>query len=178
MHPRPALARLRALGWGERAALAEAVFCLALARALVRLVPFRILAPRLGRQMVESSFQRSLAGESAGSRVRWAVAAAARRMPFRARCLEQAYAATMMLRRRGVPSTIYFGVAREGGALEAHAWVRSISGYVTGGANARRYAVVTLFGQPGREREASLTAPEALTERPANARPAVEPHRR
>lgn len=49
----------------------------------------------------------------------------ARRLPWDSNCLVQSVALTAMLRRRGIPGRIEFGVRREedGAGLAAHAWV-------------------------------------------------------
>lgn len=125
----------------DGARVAEAVACLALARIAVILLPFRVLAPRLGARHAETP---ATAGREPAPRgVAWAVAAAARRSPWRSGCLEQAIAAKAMLRRRGVESTLYLGVARD--PLAAHAWLRVGDLNVTGGRDVSRYAVVASF---------------------------------
>ncbi len=69
-----------------------------------------------------------------------------RNMPWQSKCLDQAIAAHQMLRRRGVPSTLYLGVAKEGdSALSAHAWVRCGRLLVVGGEGRHRYTVVNTF---------------------------------
>ncbi|HEX8152694.1 MAG TPA: lasso peptide biosynthesis B2 protein, partial [Thermoanaerobaculia bacterium] len=86
-------------------------------------------------------------------RIRWAIGAVSRRAPWRCLCLEQAVAAKMMLRTRGIASTLYLGVARDPGnaAVQAHAWLRCGSYYVTGGETRERYAVVSTFAEKARE---------------------------
>lgn len=76
-------------------------------------------------------------------RVRWAVAAAARRVPG-ARCLTQALAAQRLLARSHPATELRFG-ARRGprGAFEAHAWLEQ------GG--------VVVFGDPQPQRFRPLT---------------------
>lgn len=133
--------RLRRLSWADRALVVEAAAWLALARVAVRTLPLGRLAPRLGRRMAESPFD-VRAGE-VPRRVAWAVGAAARRTPWRTKCLEQALAGKMMLRRRGVPSTMYLGVAHR--PFEAHAWLRVGRDTVLGGRDVERFAVVASF---------------------------------
>jgi len=83
------------------------------------------------------------------SRIGWAIRVIAGRTPWRSMCLEQAIAAKVMLRRRRVPNTLYLGVARGPSAGEppmiAHAWLRSGTVQVTGGAPVDQYAVVSTF---------------------------------
>jgi hypothetical protein len=127
-------------GWRDLALFLEAIGSLALARVAVRTLPFRFIARRLGEHMAESS--REFAGGETPGLVAWAVSAAARRTPWRSKCLEQAIATKLMLRRRAVPCTVYFGVARP---ADAHAWVRVGSRTVIGGGETDRYAVVASF---------------------------------
>ena len=48
-----------------------------------------------------------------------------------------------MLRRRGIPSTLYLGMTRD--PVAAHAWLRVGDTNVTGGRDVERYAVVASF---------------------------------
>jgi hypothetical protein len=69
-----------------------------------------------------------------------------RNVPWTSKCLDQAIAAKVMLSRRGISATVYFGVRNdEQGELAAHAWLRSGAVYVTGGLNRRRYTVINTF---------------------------------
>jgi len=77
-------------------------------------------------------------------RIKWAVAAAARILPWNPVCLPQAVAAQWMLRRRGIPSTFYLGTD-PANQYAAHAWVRAGRIVVTGGDDPRRYTVVSTF---------------------------------
>jgi hypothetical protein len=79
-------------------------------------------------------------------RIRRAILAAARRVPWRSQCLEQSIAAQRMLRARGIPATLYLGVEKRGDALRAHAWVRSGDIFVTGGDGSDRYSIVSVLG--------------------------------
>ena len=128
--------RLRKLSGKQFLLLGEASFYLALSRLSVRAVPFRHVARRLGRRMGESPFVDTPGHGPVLTEVGWAVKAAGRRLPWRCLCLEQAIAAKWMLRRRGIPVTVYLGVRGQGKELEAHSWTRCGSRVVTG-ANVR-----------------------------------------
>ncbi len=136
--------RLTALPRADRHALIEAVLGLIGASTRLRVVPFRKLAPRLGRHMVESGTEDDGATKAEAERVRWAVETAARALPWKPMCFPQAVAATTLLRRRGIGYTLYFGLdpAHD---LEAHAWVRVGSVIVTGGPHRTRFTVVSTF---------------------------------
>lgn len=141
-----ALKRLVRLSWSDRLLLAEAGFWLAAARSAVIVLPFRVLARRLGTHMAESP---DGDGPSDLSRIGWAIRAVAARTPWRSMCLEQALAAKGMLRRRGIPNTLYLGVSPPRPDVRpspfAHAWLRSGRVHVTGGANVSAYGVVSSF---------------------------------
>ncbi|WP_443018762.1 lasso peptide biosynthesis B2 protein [Sphingomonas sp. 7/4-4] len=77
---------------------------------------------------------------------RWAITAVARRVPFRAKCFEQGLTAQWMLRRRGIASTLFYGIARDRDrALSAHVWVRSGAFDVVGCDNIADFATVAQF---------------------------------
>ncbi len=81
-----------------------------------------------------------------------AVAGVARRMPFRALCLQQALATKRMLRRRGHLATLNLAIskhpvdrAQPTQSREAHAWITIGDTVVCGGNDFDRYAVVARF---------------------------------
>jgi hypothetical protein len=87
-------------------------------------------------------------------KVAWAIRTAARFTPWKSNCLAQGLAAWWMLKRRGLPSVLYFGVAKdENNKMIAHAWLRSGDFYVCGGDGRERYAVTGVFySNPGDSR--------------------------
>jgi hypothetical protein len=133
--------RLRLLASRDGLRAGEALAFLALARIAVVALPFRVLEPRLGVRRAETPATERL--DPVSRRVAWAIAVAARRTPWRSACLEQAIAAKAMLRRRGIASTLYLGVAKD--PFVAHAWLRVGAMNVTGGQDIGRYAVVASF---------------------------------
>ncbi|MCI0435345.1 MAG: lasso peptide biosynthesis B2 protein [Gemmatimonadetes bacterium] len=135
------LARLPPRDW---LLLIEATLVLGIASAAVRLLTFPRVARRLGEFRKESPEGEARAAVTAARRIRWAVFAASRRLPWKPLCLPQAIAAKIMLRRRGIASTLYLGVDRKDG-FEAHAWVRVGRTIVTGGASHASYVVVSSF---------------------------------
>jgi hypothetical protein len=142
------LRRFRALGGAQRALLVEATLRLAAARLAVALLPFRVIARRLGQPNTESPLDARVDGALLRA-VSWSIEAVSRRAPWRCKCLEQGITAKMMLRRRGVGSTLYLGVARREGQIEAHSWLRSGSVIVTGGGDVARFSIVSMFADGG-----------------------------
>jgi hypothetical protein len=144
------MARLRSIGrrlrsfvrmdGRRRALLVEAAAWLVLARLALIVVPFPRLARGLGT-FVRPADDRVLHARSLVSQghsrlakqIGWAVTRAARALPFCARCLPQAMAARIMLRRRGVTSVMHFGaMATELDSFDAHAWLEAAGVGVTG----------------------------------------------
>jgi hypothetical protein len=135
--------RLRRLSWAERRLLAEATIALALAALAVALLPFRFVAS-LARPCAQDQ-ARLHDREQAIRDVRWAVLACARHVPWRAKCLEQAFAAQWMLRRRSVRAVIHYGIANRADGLAAHAWVRATPFDVVGCENADEFTELARF---------------------------------
>jgi hypothetical protein len=140
---RPPLLFIR-LSAPERRDLLEAVALCTLAGLLIRVLAFRRLAPRLGRHMAVSPAAPDAASIEEVARIRWAIAAAGQHLPWRPVCLPRAVAAHWMLRRRGIPSTLYLGADPARG-YDAHAWVRTGATIVTGGPREDRFTVVASF---------------------------------
>lgn len=122
--------------------LSEAVLALGVGAFCLAFVPFRHVA----RHGVQSG------GRPARTRddimpVRRAVRRAARNVPWRALCFEQALATHAMLRRRGISSVLHYGVARDGpgDALKAHVWVTSGEQMVVGGEVAGQFTELARF---------------------------------
>lgn len=138
-----ALSRFFALPARERRCVCEAALLLLMVRvalALLRLPRvlrlFGIAQGATGNGRIDSD-QAALVGR--------AVARAARHVPFRAVCLQQAFAALLMLHRRGLAATIHFGVLRDGSELKAHAWSQCGGFPVTGMAAAGAFTLVGVF---------------------------------
>ena len=144
---RRTIGRLIQISWSSRLLLLEAALWLGLARLALLIVPFRRLAPILGRKMAESPLEDSSDPEVL-ERVAWAVRVASRYTPWQTKCLAQAVAGKAMLRRRGLASTLYLGLARSGDAgLEAHAWLRCGRRILTGEDLMDRYTAVARFAE-------------------------------
>lgn len=139
--PSQSIARpCRRLGTADYALLAEALATLALASLAIRFMPFRTLAARVSRPPRRARRAAEL------RRLRWAVDAAARRVPWKAVCFQRGLCLRAMLRRRGVPSVVHYGIAKEpGDALKAHVWLCVDGETVIGGAEAHRFASVATF---------------------------------
>ena len=101
--------------------------CIALARARMTLLA------RPSRAHFKAGSAGSEASAAQIELVARTISAAARRLPFRTECYEQALAARAMLARRGARSTLHFGSGKKDGDLTAHVWLSS-GGHIVVGA--------------------------------------------
>lgn len=133
------------LSWQDRLLLLEAIFCLAIAGVAIAVLSFPYVGVLAALPLCRSkpSHQARLIKVS---RVRWALLVCSRRVPWRAKCFEQGLAAQFLLRRRGIPSVLYYGAAPDNQrGLSAHVWVCDGDINVVGGEVASRYALLATF---------------------------------
>jgi transglutaminase superfamily protein len=138
----------RRLSNRDRALLLEAVLWLTMASLAIAILPFPRIAGIASRKSLvisPTSGKEDLVG-----RVRWAIAAASSRVPWRAVCFQQGLAAHLMLRRRGINSVLYYGAAHTADStLAAHVWVRADDLDVVGCEEASQYALLAAFPGDG-----------------------------
>jgi hypothetical protein len=140
------LARFRHLTWARCRLLLEAGLGLALYKVVLYVVPFRLLAPSLGRPMRERLTPVNPAQREIIRQVAWALEAADRRLPWHSRCLVRAVTAKRMLQRRGLPSTLYLGARRDAERkIATHAWLLAGELPLVGTRGAREYTVLATF---------------------------------
>ena len=144
----PAIALMRKfwrLARHDRLLVLEATVWLAVAGFAIAILPFRNVG-RLATRPVRRPGLPQQARLTEVRRIRWAIAASATRVPWRAMCFQQGLAAQFMLRRRGVPSVLYYGVAPDDErGLSAHVWVCDGNVDVIGCEIASRFAVLATF---------------------------------
>jgi hypothetical protein len=149
------LGRARILSPPQRQLLIEAVIWLGVLRAITLVLPFRRVASLL-RLTQSAASDVSPPGPSAGREpghadraagaIGWAVQGAASRTPWLSACLVQSLAAHVMLRRQGVPSVVYLGVAKDAaGDFIAHSWLRCGDRMVTGGGSYQQFSVIAAY---------------------------------
>jgi hypothetical protein len=125
----------------------ETGFILFISRLLVFLFPFKTLAKLLGKHMEESPQHISYDQREKSRKVGRSIKKISLYAPFRSMCFEQAMTCKFMLNRRGISSTIYFGVAKDQNQkLRAHAWTRSANLILTGAKGRHLFNVVSTFG--------------------------------
>jgi len=131
--------RLASLNATERRLLARALLWIVSARVGLRVFPYRTLLGLLDR----ASRRASLGTPCSPEKVRWALVAAASRLPG-TRCLAWAIACHNLLRQAGFDSELRIGVAKSPGErLRAHAWVECDGGSLSWGDDERLYAPLT-----------------------------------
>jgi hypothetical protein len=141
------LGKFLALSGREQRMLMEASLLLVAARAAIRCIPLKWYAPvLLGKHNEETPWRDEKRADARMlEQIRWAVDLISGRMPWRRKCFAGAMAAHLMLRRRGIPSTLYLGVCKpDGSTLAAHSWLRCGAIFVTGGTG-KGYSVVATF---------------------------------
>lgn len=139
------LGRFVALPMGDQVLLLEAFVLLALASLAIAWLPFRTVVRTAARPLSRSLSRPQLRAAMCG-RVRWAVQVCARRAPWRAVCFQQGLAVQWMLRRRGIPSVLYYGAAPSAErGVAAHVWVCDGGVAVIGGEAAVGLAILARF---------------------------------
>jgi hypothetical protein len=142
------LGKFLTLAQSEQGCLLEAAFWLGIARLAIMVVPFRRLAPLLGRSMARSPQENGAAPAELLNRISWALNTASRHLPWDCLCLAQALAGKAMLRRRRLASTLYLGLAKEGDTqLKAHAWLRCGERFLTGQSGMQDFTVIATFAE-------------------------------
>lgn len=135
--------RLFRLSLSNKLVLAEALVVLSVASAAIKVLPFRrtaaLMRGRMSRAGLDHEDQRRLVAQC-----RWAVEAWSDRVPWRAVCFQRGLALHLMLRRRGIPSVLHYGVAQSDG-LKAHVWVDVDAQTVLGSEEAPRFACLASF---------------------------------
>jgi hypothetical protein len=137
------LRRRARLGAGDLLLLAEGLATLAGASLAIRLMRFRRLAAAASRGAASTV---PAPDDARMRKLRWAVEAWGRRVPWRAVCFQRGLAFHVMLRRRGIDSRLHYGVSPSGEAgLSAHVWI-SVGGRTwLGGEEAPRFALLATF---------------------------------
>lgn len=138
-------ARLRRMGFRDGLLLAEAVLAVTLASVAIAVLPFATLARMLssgrGCDHVPGEKEQRLLRKG-----RWAVEAAAKRLPWRIVCFQKGLAFHAMMRRRGVATRLHYGVAQSADqGLRAHVWVTHGGTAFVGGEVAPDFVCLAIY---------------------------------
>lgn len=127
----------------------EAWLLLAAARLILLFIPFRKIAPLLGKVItIQLPLQLAEHGGPMQQNIHIAICRAIKRSPWRTACFEQAIAAKIMLKNRKTVSVIYFGIQKKNdpaNKILAHAWLESGGMMVTGGKNISPFSLIAGF---------------------------------
>jgi hypothetical protein len=139
------LLRFVASPWDEKSRTVEAACYLLAVRLAFGLLPLQRALQLFGIVRSETGVGRISAAEP--QLIGLAIGRAARHVPFRAVCLQQAFAAFLMLRRRGLAATVHLGLMRQDGSagLQSHAWSLSGTTPITGVVAARGFTPIAAF---------------------------------
>jgi hypothetical protein len=121
----------------------------------LRLLGFRTCHAMLARLSPAGAGERKTQVDrvSEGKAVARLIRAAARHGFYRASCLPCSLTLWWVLRQRGIPSDLRIGVRKEGGQLQAHAWVEFRGTVLNDGADvSERYATFDRAIAPAVER--------------------------
>lgn len=133
------------LRFKDKLLVLETFILTAIARVIILIIPFNKIKKHIGIHKKETSFEIDNTTSQIAFRVGWAVGHVSKNTPWQSKCLVQALTAQRMLKRRKVSSTIYLGVKKKEGKMEAHAWLRCGHIYVTGGINKDEFTEVARF---------------------------------
>jgi hypothetical protein len=134
------IATLHRLSGEQRRLLLRAAGLLTIASAIVALLPFR-------RALSFGSVGLGRKSAPGMADFVWAVKAAARRLPWRTKCIEQGLALQRMLRLAGVDAVLHYGARHDPHSrkLEAHVWVSVGGEAVIGGEEAAGFAEIAAY---------------------------------
>lgn len=145
---RSRLTRLRTLAGrpnSEKWLVLQAVVLLGIARLAILVVPYRRLESWMGERLAETPADAPVRDVLVARRVAWAIHAVSPSTPWASNCFPQALTAKVLLRRRGIPTTLYLGAALGGPGLRAHAWLRCGPFFVTGGRSRTDYGTLVSY---------------------------------
>lgn len=121
----------------------EAWCLLALARFFIYLFPFKYIVIILERKPNNNKVHRNV-NPFILDEISTAIRRGCRHSFWKTKCFEQALAGKIMLNRRRIECSVYFGVA-DNGVFMAHAWLECDGRTITGGKGKDKFAVINKF---------------------------------
>ncbi|WP_375501778.1 lasso peptide biosynthesis B2 protein [uncultured Jatrophihabitans sp.] len=127
--------------------LAETALSLFVAWLLISAFPFRAAVRFYRLQRGTNPGTVSPAQMLRAEHIGWAVRTVSARVPWTCTCLMQSLVGAVLLRRRGLGSTLHLGVAKAKAreSLEAHSWLICGDEVLTGASQLDRYVSVGTF---------------------------------
>lgn len=133
------------LPFKEKLLLIEATFFLFFIKMMIMLFPLRWYKSILGVQNMRSEFLPDSAALRIILIVSRAIVRSRKIIPWENQCLTEAITAKILLRNRGVKSTLFLGVNRENNNMTAHAWLCCNNVFITGKRGMEKFTVVSTF---------------------------------
>jgi len=125
---------------------------LGIAKGCIAFIPFKHLISCFGVSIGVAPHNSNITPEQAriARQIGKVVSLVARYTPWESNCFPRAIVASLLLRLKGVPYGIYFGVGREAKGVElvAHSWVMAGAVPVTGGLGRECFVTVGVFVHP------------------------------
>ena len=124
----------------------EAVFWLPVMKFIIHFIPMKIYTPFILGEVLKVTSENEIRNkEQLFENMKWGINLVSEKMPWNKKCFAMAATAKIMLRYRGINSTLYLGLSKkENQRLGAHAWLRAGNFYITGG-DGKGYTVVSYF---------------------------------
>ena len=138
------LGRLCRTSGRELADFMEALGSLTAASVAIKLLPFRMVVRTMSFTRLGLARDPADYGPMADE-VRQAVKRASARLPWAIVCFPEGLAAHWMLRRRGAPSRVHYGLRQADSKLSAHVWVTLGGAVVVGEETADPHTCVAVF---------------------------------
>ena len=138
------------LSWEDQRLFLKVLALTGMIRAVIVLLPFKWISPYLGDLGRESFYEVEAGKLDMAMRIGMAIRVVSNHTPWESKCLVQAVTGKLMLRQRGISSTLYLGVRKdEKGMLMAHSWLRVGSSIITGqtGMEEEDYTVLSCFSE-------------------------------
>ena len=125
----------------------HAVLLLSVSKIVVLTIPFKKVAPHLGKVNGETNNELDNIQLQKPNRIKLFINMAAGNVPFQSVCLDQAMAGMLLLRRFRIPSHLCLGVKRneKEKKLDAHAWIECGGRILIGGQRSLQYNKVAHF---------------------------------
>jgi hypothetical protein len=114
-------------------------------KLMVTCLPLRWYASYLGKQHLVTAENNIENSYSMIFRISQAIVRSQKTVPWPTRCLVNAITAKVMLREKGLESTLYLGVRKENEKMTAHAWLRCGTFFVTGRRGMENFTIVSTF---------------------------------
>lgn len=151
-YQRTALTRIRnflSRPTSDQVLVLQATILLGLTRFAICTFSWKRLQKLLGQRHDETAKDISADEYELARKVYWAVHTVSPYTPWKSNCFPQALTAKILLRRRGIESTLYLGAAfkQDSSDLGGHAWLRCGQFFVTGGDSSDEFGAIVAFGK-------------------------------